>query len=170
MSKYRTYSEKLRDPKWQRLRLEKLEQAGWSCEHCDNSDEELHVHHRHYVRGRDPWEYELDELQVLCKTCHKAHHDTREELDRLIGASDPATLSYLLGYLRADAACWAGDNFRLSDAEQVGGAVARFAHRIPGYNSVCNEIPPLLDENGETNEPAVCDAIDKTFPHEGGVG
>jgi hypothetical protein len=69
-----SYSEKLRDPRWQRRRLEKLSAHDFSCEACGDSDNTLHVHHRIYRRGLDPWEYKDDELAVLCEHCHELEH------------------------------------------------------------------------------------------------
>lgn len=77
----KTYSELLQDPRWQKKRLEGLEEAGWRCENCGASDITLHVHHIRYIKGRQPWEYSSEELQVLCKHCHQEHHETDKALD-----------------------------------------------------------------------------------------
>jgi hypothetical protein len=34
-----------------------------------------HVHHTYYVLTRLPWEYPLDDLQLLCHVCHTLVHD-----------------------------------------------------------------------------------------------
>lgn len=34
----------------------------------------LHIHHKYYVMGRLPWEYNNDELTTLCNCCHWALH------------------------------------------------------------------------------------------------
>jgi hypothetical protein len=36
----------------------------------------LHVHHKFYVRGRLPWEYQDEELTTLCNWCHWELHKT----------------------------------------------------------------------------------------------
>jgi hypothetical protein len=36
----------------------------------------LHVHHRYYVLGRSPWEYDDDALISLCPDCHADIHQT----------------------------------------------------------------------------------------------
>ena len=69
-----TYSEKLKDPRWQRRRLEKMKQADFACEVCADSTEELHVHHKQYLNGYEPWEYEDSLLLCLCRTCHDIMH------------------------------------------------------------------------------------------------
>lgn len=66
-----TYSEKLKDPRWQKRRLSTLERYNWTCARCDSKTETLHVHHRYYVSGRDPWEYPDFCLVVMCQECHK---------------------------------------------------------------------------------------------------
>jgi hypothetical protein len=71
------YRDKLKDPRWQRKRLEVLNEANWRCKKCERGNLPLHVHHILYRRV-DPWEYRLDELQVLCEPCHlKAHNFLR---------------------------------------------------------------------------------------------
>lgn len=72
-----TYSEKLRDPRWQRRRLEKLNASDWKCDKCSTPHVTLHVHHVRYIGGREPWEYADDELQVLCSQCHSGEHPNK---------------------------------------------------------------------------------------------
>lgn len=71
-----TYSEKLKDPRWQRRRLEVLERCKWKCVSCESAGKTLHVHHRWYVSGREPWEYPAICLVALCDECHE---NQREE-------------------------------------------------------------------------------------------
>lgn len=65
-----TYWEKLKDPRWQRLRLEMFNRAGWACENCGSKSDTLHLHHGYYERGKDPWDYLQESLHVLCENCH----------------------------------------------------------------------------------------------------
>jgi len=77
-----TYSEKLKDPRWQRLRLELMEAAGWMCQECGSLTKTLEIHHIVYLRC-DPWDYPRHLYQVLCCDCH----DERQELtDKAVGA------------------------------------------------------------------------------------
>jgi len=80
MSK-RTYFEKLKDPRWQKKRLEVLDDSGWCCDICDNEKETLHVHHKIYIKGREPWEYDVQQLSCLCATCHQAITNNGDPLD-----------------------------------------------------------------------------------------
>lgn len=66
-----TYAEKLQDPRWQKKRLEILERDNWTCRDCGRSDVTLNVHHKAYLKGKSPWEYDGEYLQTLCKTCHE---------------------------------------------------------------------------------------------------
>lgn len=65
-----TYAEKLKDPRWQKKRLEVFERDGWRCQTCDDDKTTLAVHHKKYVSGLEPWDYELRLLITLCERCH----------------------------------------------------------------------------------------------------
>jgi len=69
-----SYQAQLKQPEWQRRRMEMLERADCRCQHCDTRDESLEIHHHHYVPSRFAWEYTDDELMVLCKSCHQEIH------------------------------------------------------------------------------------------------
>lgn len=71
-----TYSEKLRDPRWQKKRLEVLSRNGFKCEGCDSTENTLHVHHCYYMKA-DPWDYPDSAYKCLCEECHK----NRQELE-----------------------------------------------------------------------------------------
>ena len=74
---YKSYYEKLKDPRWQKKRLEIMEKAGWRCRECGATDKTLHVNHSYYEKGLNPWEYPDHSLICLCARCHK---DTEEIL------------------------------------------------------------------------------------------
>ena len=65
-----TYSEKLKDPRWQKKRLEILERDEFTCHDCNATNKTLHVHHCHYEKC-DPWDARNDVLLTLCDNCHK---------------------------------------------------------------------------------------------------
>jgi hypothetical protein len=95
MSKYRTYLEQLRDPRWQRLRLKCLEKSDWTCSWCGDKKQNLQVHHGYYRKGATPWSYPQKTLHVLCETCHGRAEWEREELYRLIASIHPREISRL---------------------------------------------------------------------------
>ncbi len=82
-----TYFEKLKDPRWQRKRLECMAAANWTCFRCAETERTLHVHHIRYIKGREPWEYSTEELTVLCEQCHQESHEELALLTDLLGRS-----------------------------------------------------------------------------------
>ena len=64
----KSYSEKLKDPKWQKKRLEILSRDNWACTSCGDKKSSLQVHHYEYRRV--PWTVKSDKLTTLCETCH----------------------------------------------------------------------------------------------------
>ena len=64
------YAAKLKDPRWQKKRLEVMNSHNFTCQMCGAKDETLHVHHVNYHKGAKPWEYELHELRCFCEQCH----------------------------------------------------------------------------------------------------
>ena len=79
-----TWSEKLRDPRWQKLRLEVMQRDDWKCVICDDRRNHLNVHHIVYTRHNpNPWGYNPATLQTLCKTCHE---ERQELIDNVANA------------------------------------------------------------------------------------
>lgn len=64
------YFEKLKDPRWQKKRLKILERDNWSCQRCGENESTLHVHHKKYLPGKDPWDIPENLLITLCAECH----------------------------------------------------------------------------------------------------
>lgn len=79
-----SYSEKLKNPKWQKRRLEIFERDDWMCQLCGNKQETLNVHHKYYEKGKDPWEYEDDALVTLCEYCHEMETEYRPGFEKLL--------------------------------------------------------------------------------------
>jgi hypothetical protein len=69
-----TYSQKLRDPRWQKKRLQILERDQWKCCACGCADKTLQVHHLVYAK-KDPWDYDDECLQTLCEDCHEVRQE-----------------------------------------------------------------------------------------------
>lgn len=70
------YTEKLKNPKWQRRRLEILQRDEFRCRLCNDDKTELHVHHKKY--NGDPWDSEDDDLVTVCKYCHLVYESVKE--------------------------------------------------------------------------------------------
>jgi len=67
----KSYSEKLLDPRWQKMRLLILQRDGFRCRSCESDTKTLHVHHCFYAPNREPWEYPESSLVTLCYECHE---------------------------------------------------------------------------------------------------
>lgn len=60
------------DPRWKNLR-DQIVNERKHCSKCGNQ-QSLEVHHKRYISDKLLWEYEDDELEVLCKMCHLKEH------------------------------------------------------------------------------------------------
>lgn len=63
------YTSKLKDPRWQKKRLQILDRDNFTCQYCTDTETELHIHHTKYT-SQNPWEAKLEDLITLCKHCH----------------------------------------------------------------------------------------------------
>lgn len=67
----KTYIEKLKDPRWQKMRLQVLNRDDFQCKSCESKEKTLHVHHCGYDKEiTNPWEYPKSWLITLCEDCH----------------------------------------------------------------------------------------------------
>ncbi len=57
--------------KWAVARMERLAKAGYKCEQCESSDE-LEAHH--VIARKDGGHHTVNNLRVLCKSCHDQVH------------------------------------------------------------------------------------------------
>lgn len=76
------YSEKLKDPRWQRLRLIIFQRDNYTCRFCGDTIQQQHVHHTQYIKHLEPWEYPERYLITLCCVCHKKETDHRWQADK----------------------------------------------------------------------------------------
>ena len=76
----KTYSEKLKDPRWQKKRLEVLSNSNFSCDLCLDEKSELHVHHKSYIRDREVWDYDDSNFLCLCFVCHSIVENNKNEI------------------------------------------------------------------------------------------
>ena len=74
-----TYSQKLREPRWQRKRLEILSRDNWTCKFCYSTEKNLQVHHVVY-RKIDPWDYPDYLYQTLCEDCHAIRQELTDKI------------------------------------------------------------------------------------------
>lgn len=103
------YVQKLKDPRWQKKRLEVMQANDFCCEMCGDSESPLNVHHKEYFKGYEPWDYEINQLAVICENCHETLHDSFDilkwvcSLANLDGKNNRDELSLVLaGYMGID--------------------------------------------------------------------
>lgn len=71
MKNFKSYGDKLRDPRWQRKRLKIYERDNFTCTVCGDDTTELQVHHLTYFPGIEPWDYPDKDLVTLCRKSHE---------------------------------------------------------------------------------------------------
>ena len=73
---YLPYRGQLSDERWKAFRLFVLKVRGEKCEVCGTT-KNLQVHHLQYRSSAMAWEYNCNEVMVLCKDCHKKIHNIK---------------------------------------------------------------------------------------------
>jgi hypothetical protein len=109
------WGEQYKHPNWQKRRLERMEAAGWECMNCGDKGTTFNVHHKRYVKGRNVWEYDDDELVVLCEPCHEEEHVISDDLkELLVYVDNTEALALIKGFRHADDWYdqWIGDSGR----------------------------------------------------------
>lgn len=102
----KSYSEKLKDPRWQKKRLQILQRDKWVCQSCFSSNdgenrETLHVHHRWYDHGKEPWDYPDNCFLTVCKPCHDLIKDDLDWLKNLGRNESVSTIMAMVGCMKA---------------------------------------------------------------------
>lgn len=98
-----SYYEKLKDPRWQKKRLEVMQANDFTCECCQGTEITLNIHHKEYFKGLEPWEYEIEQLACICEVCHESQHDYVDLLKwvcsyaKLDGPNNRTELAFILG-------------------------------------------------------------------------
>lgn len=77
------YLEKLKDPRWQRKRLEIFQRDNWTCRSCSTTVKTLHVHHLFYFKDKEPWEINDGFLITLCEDCHSDKINSERIIDKI---------------------------------------------------------------------------------------
>lgn len=82
------YSQFLDTPEWNARRIQILKRDNYQCKNCKRKQFEnglytqLNVHHVRYFKSLLPWEYNDNDLETLCKSCHKQKHNKKLYFDR----------------------------------------------------------------------------------------
>lgn len=102
----KSYWQKLKDPKWQKKRLEIMQRDEFTCQACFEKDKTLNVHHRLYRKGKSPWEYDDCDLVTLCEDCHsKVTKENAEITEWLAGPSAIHSAIYSMNQLYCADSC-----------------------------------------------------------------
>ena len=66
-----------RKPSWKERCRQIIELDGGTCQVCGRKEPDvvLQVHHKKYIQGKKPWEYNQQDLITLCKGCHAREHN-----------------------------------------------------------------------------------------------
>lgn len=123
----KTYYEKLKDPRWQKKRLEVFNRDNFACTKCKSKDNTLNVHHKKYAKNGDPWGVELEDLVSLCENCHKKYEDNKKEIIEALVESD-----YFYAFL--------GYEFRLED-------IIRSIHERPQYGEIIQKMLSQINDD-----------------------
>jgi hypothetical protein len=124
------YSEKLKDPRWQKLRLEIFERDNWTCQVCCLTTKTLAVHHSYYIAGCEPWDYPVQSLITLCEDCHSAEPESRQQAE-----------TELLGVLKQF-------GFTSEDLGRISTEIIE-GRQIPFRTHVLNEIKKFQEGHGQ---------------------
>jgi hypothetical protein len=98
-----TYYDKLKDPRWQKLRLQVFERDKWTCRDCGATDRPLHAHHAFYEKGVEPWDYLPHTIMCVCDNCHEKRHrliDTITSFSGLLSIDLMENVSRLIRLVR----------------------------------------------------------------------
>ena len=144
-----SYSDELRNPLWQKRRLQVFERAGWRCEWCGTTQSQLHAHHKVYLSRHKPWEYPDILLECLCDQCHERAHEHKRQFELCVASRPSAELSKLN---------------RLFDKLAAAMTAPDRTTRIDLMNAVQDEFDVIDDFRrgpGGTDEPVhcICEAL-----------
>ena len=72
------YKSLLNSDYWRGYSYAIVKERDWTCEECGKKFQYqrnmLNVHHLTYHNDNKPWQYDKEELQLLCKDCHAKRH------------------------------------------------------------------------------------------------
>ena len=93
------YADLLKDPRWQKKRLEIMKRDYFTCQSCGDDKSTLNVHHAYYENGKKPWEYPDDSLITWCEDCHVERKEMSKQLSMLTLEYTIEDMTALLGFL-----------------------------------------------------------------------
>lgn len=99
---HKSYSEKLKDPRWQAKREKIINRDNGRCVSCERSDVPLQVHHGAYLRFTEPWDHPDELLWTLCESCHRDTENYLLEIRLMLGFIKPCLLAGMMHRIRRE--------------------------------------------------------------------
>lgn len=96
----KTYWEKLKDPRWQKLKNSILDREKYTCQICGDTENTLHIHHGYYTKDYEPWDYHPDTLWCLCKDCHENADAMKHDIHKFIATVHPSEHEEMFAAMR----------------------------------------------------------------------
>ena len=97
-----------------------MKAAEFHCEICMTSESTLNVHHKQYFKGREPWEYDNNQLVCVCKDCHESAHRYMENFKyclSVIPMDGPYSIGEIFNIFSALVGVKYDDYLQMSDYE-----------------------------------------------------
>jgi len=132
-----TYLEKLKDPRWQKRRLEIFNRDEFRCINCGDDEKTLNVDHKIYRKGFDPWEYPDEDLQTLCEDCHKKISAARKRIIERIGDMGTVELKHLERVLQ-EVSIFDDEVLIVHGLDIIRMDASRFLHRMQWLEPNCH--------------------------------
>ena len=140
-----SYADDLKSPRWQEKRLRVFERARFRCERCGSTEDTLHAHHKVYLKGRKPWDYEDILLECLCDTCHGDVHDEMEQLGLIVARQPTAMLPDLMDAVARVVPKAPTDPRMQTLFQKLGKAMV--THSKTDFIDAQNELQDIIDEH-----------------------
>lgn len=140
----------MRDPRWQKLRLEVFNRDEWTCQLCGDGESTLNVHHLKYIQGKEPWEYPIENFMTLCESCHEHEYEVRGGYEKqlLETLKEKGFMSYDL-----DRIATSFSKLKIIYAPEVTASIIEFALTY-AFNEIANwfwqETHQKIKEQGQT--------------------
>jgi hypothetical protein len=130
-----TYYEKLKDPRWQKLRLEVFERNKWTCFDCGAKDRQLHAHHAYYEKGLEPWDYDANMIMCLCDKCHTRRHSAIEIITSYSGLMPIGMLENVAKVVRLTRVMYNSNNAHIAN-KALRIAITTFKNKLKSKSMV----------------------------------
>lgn len=100
LGRFAKYNSDLDSEEWRKFTARVRQAQGNYCQICKQANKPNNVHHIFYDHTRKLWEYETDEVLVLCEPCHKQMHHELNHFRKLVFKNlNPSSFRTLNGAL-----------------------------------------------------------------------